>query len=261
MLSSGSESSNSFKLFTLPHSVQKPMTLTPVTRIFWTVVVTVYSLYAGFASAERTPIAVADSLSVESATFAVEELKKLSDSGVYKTLSLKSIVSASTENGTYHFNVFLTLELSSTYFESTKSSEKFDFIVLKSHEDGVLSFAIDEFPLMQESAIEKYWIEMVDEHRRKREKTFFELEEKGLEADAQIAQNELKVLSKHVSLSAEREKYAQMSTESLQVLEKAPTVHEYQRHIIGVELDKRWKEHYRQQQKQFDENLRLSSEL
>ena len=86
---------------------------------------------------------------------------------------------AEAEEGVYHFNIFLTLELSSDHFKSGKSSESFGIIVLRSNEDGVLSFAIDDFPEMTEASIEQFWINMVEEHRRKRNLKFLEVALRG----------------------------------------------------------------------------------
>lgn len=113
---------------------------------------------------------------LEEAQFAVEELSKLSDSGVYTSLSLKKIMSAEATDGVYHKNLLLTLELTSPYFKSGKKSEIFDMIVMTHNEDGVRTLAIDEFPVMQESAIEEFWIKKVEKKRFDREKAFRRLE-------------------------------------------------------------------------------------
>ena len=48
---------------------------------------------------------------VEAAAWAVEQLRELSDSGVYTTLSLARIAAAASQPGVFHDNLFLGLEL------------------------------------------------------------------------------------------------------------------------------------------------------
>jgi hypothetical protein len=65
------------------------------------------------------------------------------------------------QEGIFHHNVVMDLELASPYFKSGKEVERFQMIVMTHKEDGVRSLAIDEFPLMSEAAIERFWIEKV----------------------------------------------------------------------------------------------------
>ena len=58
-------------------------------------------------------------------------------------------------------NTVLKLELSSPYFKSGAEKEVYNMVVMKHKDDGLLSFAIDEFPDMTEAAIEKFSIEKV----------------------------------------------------------------------------------------------------
>jgi len=199
---------------------------------------------------------------VDAAKFAIEELQQLSDSGVYKSLFLNKIVKAEEQNGVYHYNIFLTLELSSDYFDSGKSFETFDIIVLKSFEDGVYSFAINELPKMTENAIEKYWIEMVEEHRKLRESKFLELEAEGLLADAMKDVSSKKKDPNAINLNAEKAKFKQMSTDALREMEKeansnpaTTTIYNYQLYLISNELDERWKNTYRESQLKYDEKI------
>ena len=120
--------------------------------------------------------------------FALDELKKLSDSGVYETLSLQEVVSAATQTGVFHFNYFLTLQLASPHFKDGKPSAPFEVMVMRNLEDGVFSFAIDEFPVMDEDAIESFWIEKVERHRKLREQSFAAMEAEALEEEQKEAQ-------------------------------------------------------------------------
>jgi len=110
------------------------------------------------------------------AAYALEELSKLSDSGVYSTLSLHSVLAASEEDGIFHQNTMLTLELASPHFLSGTNTEKFEVVVMEHKDDGIRSIAIDEFPVMSEAAIEEFWVQKVEEQRVQREATFRKLE-------------------------------------------------------------------------------------
>ena len=83
------------------------------------------------------------------AIFALDELKKLSDSRVYNSLSLANITSAWLQDGIYHVNTILNIDLKSDYFKSQKSIESYEIIIMKNKEDDVKSIAIDEFPVMR----------------------------------------------------------------------------------------------------------------
>ena len=113
---------------------------------------------------------------VEAAEFVVEELSKLSDSGVYETLTLAQIVSAQTQRGVFHENTFLTLELASPHFLSRNATERFEVIDMVRVDDKSRSFAIDAFPEMSEESIEKFSIRNVERRRALRERAFEELE-------------------------------------------------------------------------------------
>ncbi|CAM9509738.1 unnamed protein product, partial [Choristocarpus tenellus] len=95
--------------------------------------------------------------------FAVRELQKLSDTGIYETLVLKKIVQASTGVGVFHYNSFLTIELASSYFKSGHPSETFDMMVMRHKESGHVryAFAINTFPEMDPEALEDFYIEKV----------------------------------------------------------------------------------------------------
>lgn len=54
----------------------------------------------------------------------MDELRVISDSGVFETLVLNSIVAAAFQEGVYHNNIFLTLQLSSPYMASSDKTSK-----------------------------------------------------------------------------------------------------------------------------------------
>lgn len=112
--------------------------------------------------------------------YALKELKKLSDSGVYETLQLSKVISSQIQDGIFHNNMILKLELSSPFFRSGRDTETFDVIVMSHKEDGVKSFAIDEFPVMDEDAIEHFWQLKVERKKIVREESFRRLEIEAL---------------------------------------------------------------------------------
>ena len=122
--------------------------------------------------------------------YCLTALKKLSDSTIYDSLEVASVLSASEEDGIFHVNTKLKIELSSPFFKSGEMSEEFEFVVMSHKEDGTKSFAIDEFPVMDEAAIEDHWVEKVESRRKLKEESFrrLELEAKRLaDEDAQMA--------------------------------------------------------------------------
>ena len=234
-------------------------------RYLLVTIITVLYVTSSFSVAEVTPkqeVSTDDRRVVQAAEFAVKELQSLSDSGVYKALSLRRILSATKQTGVYHDIITLKIELSSAHFDSGSSSETFDVIVLKSLEDGLWSFAINEFPRMKEHAIEEYWIEMVEKHRQLRESKFLELEEKGLLDEALKDMADAGKSSKSIDLNAERMKFKQMDTATLEKLEHSDDgpatakIYNYQKYLVSKELDLRWKDTYRASQLKYDEEIK-----
>jgi hypothetical protein len=113
---------------------------------------------------------------LKNAEFAVKELSKLSDSSIYETLSLFKVVSAQLHHGIFHKSVVLDLELHSPHYKSGKVIETFQMVVLENLTDGTKSLAIDEFPRMDESAIETFSIKKMKHHQLENEKTFDRME-------------------------------------------------------------------------------------
>ena len=85
-----------------------------------------------------------DPVATHAAAFAVDELRHLSDSGIYETLELREVLSAQEQDGIFHHNVFLRVSLASPHYANRRETAEFDMIVMRSYDDGVLSFAIDE---------------------------------------------------------------------------------------------------------------------
>ena len=110
-----------------------------------------WSLLAGSLcmSVARMQLDVNDHVVKNDALFALEELKKLSDSRVYNSLSIANITSAWLQDGIYHVNTILNIDFKSDYFKSKKTIESYEIIIMKSKEDNVQSIAIDEFPVMR----------------------------------------------------------------------------------------------------------------
>ncbi len=100
-------------------------------------------------SVARMQLDVNDDVVKNDALFALEELKKLSDSRVYNSLSIANITSAWLQDGIYHVNTILNIDFKSDYFKSKKTIESYEIIIMKSKEDNVQSIAIDEFPVMR----------------------------------------------------------------------------------------------------------------
>ncbi|RYY82280.1 hypothetical protein EON63_13675, partial [archaeon] len=97
-------------------------------------------------------------------------MKRLSDSGIYTTLSLANILDYEEIDGIYHNNVALELELRSQHFKSKLDTEVFNMVVMKHKKEDITTLAIDEFPVMDDDAIEDFYIQKVEEHRENREK-------------------------------------------------------------------------------------------
>lgn len=107
---------------------------------------------------------------VQDANFVISELQKLSDSGIYRSLTLHRIAKAHKSMGIYHNNTYLTLELASPWFQSQKTFETFEIIVM--HDDSDASFAIDEFPVMDDDAVEMFQHDAIQQRKHQRERHF-----------------------------------------------------------------------------------------
>ncbi len=117
--------------------------------------------------------------------FAVTELQGLSDSGIYTTLSLHAVLSAEAARGVFHDKWHFKLALASPHFRDGAPTSTHDVVVMRALDDAVMSFAIDEFPDMDEDAIQAHWEQMVDRHRAQRGTAFRQFEREEFERDAQ----------------------------------------------------------------------------
>jgi len=117
---------------------------------------------------------------ISEATFALEELTKLSETKIYDTLALSKVKSAYRQEGIFHYNTVMTIELSSPYFVSGNATEDFEVIVMRHKEDDVRSIAIDEFPNMNEKVSRQFLQKKIIEKRKEREISFRKLELQAL---------------------------------------------------------------------------------
>jgi hypothetical protein len=100
--------------------------------------------------------------------------------------------------GDFHYVTHLRMLLASPHFASRKPLETFEMMVLErkaappsvglptseNADYNPRSIAIDEFPIMDEAAIEQFWIRKVEDRRRRRRELFakWEADESDIEA-------------------------------------------------------------------------------
>ncbi|KAE8892384.1 hypothetical protein PF005_g12737 [Phytophthora fragariae] len=155
-----------------------------------------------------------DPVIADAANFALDQLRGLSDSGIYKTLSLAKVHAAATELGDFHYVIHLQMALASPYFRSKREVEDFEMMVLESKPrveerasgkyNVTRSIAIDEFPEMDEDVIERFWVKMVEERRQRRRELFDKWEregesvkeEEGLQTESNVKDEEQTIVEK-----------------------------------------------------------------
>ncbi|GMF30372.1 unnamed protein product [Phytophthora fragariaefolia] len=194
--------------------------------------------------------------------FAVEQLRELSDSGIYQTLSLAKIHAAATELGDFHYVIHLEVALSSPYFRSKEDVEDFEMMVLESKPrveeraggkyNATRSIAIDEFPEMDEDAIESFWMQMVEDRKRRRRELFEKWEREGeavteQQIDAEVVQHgsghperqAVKASADKVTKTLTIDELRAMPAKHLRQLLTTPESTEALRAAISVILDER----------------------
>ena len=148
----------------------------------------------------RIQLDVSDVTVSDAGKFALRELQKLSDSSIYSTLTLANILSAYEVEGIFHQNLVLTVELHCPHFQSGRDVEQFEIFVMTHKEDGVRSFAIDEFPMMEKSAVENFSDANAVRRRKKNEESFRRLELTALSPSETSAHSSIQEqLNKHSS--------------------------------------------------------------
>ena len=133
-------------------------------------------LQAVSSAKSRSQLDVTDAAVSDASKFALRELQKLSDSTIYSTLELVNVLSAHEEEGIFHRNLVLTVDFFCPHFQSGLDVEQFEIFVMTHREDGVRSFAINEFPMMKKSAVEEFSDANSVRRRKKSEETFRRLE-------------------------------------------------------------------------------------
>ena len=153
-----------------------------------------------FIDAVRQKLSLTDPKTLQETEFALTSLKKLSDSRIYQSLSLSRILRAEEEIGIYHDNTIVQVELSSPYFKSGDPTETYEFVIMTHHDDHVKSFAIDEFPIMDDFAIETHWIEKVKEKRRQKEESLRMLEINSIQQQTQAFELASATISRDIAI-------------------------------------------------------------
>ena len=173
----------------------------------------------------------------EMARFSVEELKKLSSSGVYETLELQRVLSASAGEGVFHYNYLLDIEVASRHLKDNVVS-KHRVLVMCNLEDGSLSLAIDDFPAMAEEAIESFWVARVESHRRSRAASFRSMELEWLERNGDWGTRPRRTEAHGSDIATLR----QRSTRDLRQMMHDPLLSGALKAALRDILDSRWEE-------------------
>jgi hypothetical protein len=100
-----------------------------------------------------------NSVSVELASWVLQQLREISFSGVYRHVHLHSVESVRVFPGNYHQNITqMGMTLYSKYFESNRFVESFKILIMDDClETGKLQrvWAIDQFPRLKQEVIDE----------------------------------------------------------------------------------------------------------
>ena len=167
----------------------------------------------------------------EMAKFSVDEMRKLSSSGVYETLELHRVISASAGEGIFHYNYLLELELASQHLRKGAVS-RHHVLVMCSLEDGSLSLALDDFPEMNAKAIEMFWVARVESHRRSRNASFRAMESEWIQRHGEATSP----LGQRVDIATLKRR----STRDIRTMFRDPLISAARRAMLRDMLDSRW---------------------
>ena len=130
-----------------------------------------------------TPLPLDAPAVVEAANWALQHLRAMSDSGAFEALMLARIAGAAAQRGVLHDVLLLERELAHPRLLGGGGAgpggagvSAHSVAVMTDREDGVRSFTIDAFPLLEPEAVEQAWLERADEAAARREAEFRRLE-------------------------------------------------------------------------------------
>ena len=113
---------------------------------------------------------------IEASRWALQHLRGMCESGAYEELRLLRVISAGMQRGVYHDNLHLELELTAPVLLGGSASSLHRIVVMTDREDGVRSFAIDAFPLLEPGTVERAWTRKGNAEAARRERDFKKLE-------------------------------------------------------------------------------------
>jgi hypothetical protein len=126
----------------------------------------------------RTDLAITAPQVTAAAQFALQEIRFLSESGVYESLELAEVVNASHVLGQFHDNLILNVVFASPLLLAPSATSEHQVVVMKSLEDqGEVHVAIDEFPVFTDAAVQNARAARAVRSKQKREEFFARVEQ------------------------------------------------------------------------------------